>query len=195
MRLVRILFAVMLALGLLAPAQAGQKTSPIFPPDIDYPERLLTRAEEPALWSANGKARYDHRIRLSITGIHRLRVVIRIDVLPNGRGLGTVITSFHNRNNSFNDERGVFVVSKTKMKELRTAITGAQLWKWPRQGWRMDPNDICIDGEELLFERVDASGYRAAAANAQCTAPGAVLAVAQKMIDLSGVYRASMLLR
>lgn len=196
MKLFPIVSVLAVTFGALAPAQAGQTKSAMLPPDVGYPTGLLEKMEEPPLWSPDSVRGYDHRIRLSISGINRLSVAIRIDVLRNGRGLGTVLTSYRNVNGSRNEERGVFVVSAAKMKQLHAAIADAQLWKSPRQSWSLPAgsNDICIDGEEMLFERVDVSGYRVAGANAQCEAPGKLIAVAQKMIDFSGVRRASKLL-
>ena len=58
----------------------------------------------------------------------------------------------------------------------------------------MSDEYICIDGEEMAFERANADGYRLAAANAQCGAPSELLQVARKIIELAGAKRALRLL-
>jgi hypothetical protein len=80
------------------------------------------------------------------------------------------------------------------MAELRGLFAPARLWSSQSQVYGMSDEYICIDGEEMAFERANADGYRVAAANAQCGAPSELLAVARKIIELAGAKRALRLL-
>lgn len=190
-----LLLLLAIVVGPATQSYAGQSLSPMFPPDIDYGPGLLKRLDEPPLWSFFDSKRYRERIRFSIQGINRLKVVIRIDVGRSGSGNGTLVTLYNEKNGSKTIERRSFFVSRAKTRDFDALVGRVGLWRQPRQGWSMSEDDICLDGEEMLFERIDLNGYRAAAANAQCTAPGDLLLVAQRIIELAGERRALELLR
>lgn len=147
--------------------------------------------DEPILWRPGGREGFKSRLRLSISGIALQRALIRIDEKANGQGVGRVaIVRRAGRGlDLIADSDRTFRVSAKDMAALHDAIASAKLWTiGPEEHWFVK-DDICIDGEQLVFERTDAGGYRFSEANAQCTAPPAVLAVARKMIQLSGERR------
>jgi len=75
-------------------------------------------------------------------------------------------------------------------------MVAARLWTiYPEHWVNSDGNSICIDGEQLVFERTDSNGYRFSEANAQCTAPSALLNVATEMIRMAQIPIAERLLR
>ncbi|MGN6819472.1 MAG: hypothetical protein ACTHJR_12450 [Sphingomonas sp.] len=153
--------------------------------------------DEPVLWRAGGLDGFKSRFRLSIAGIALQRVLIRIDQKANGEGVGriAIVRRAGRGRDLVADVDRTFLVAARDMAALHEAIVVAKLWTTgPEEHWVVK-DDICLDGEQLIFERADADGYRFSEANAQCTAPPAVLAVARQMIDLSGERRPLALLR
>ncbi len=156
--------------------------------------------DEPILWRPGGQDRFKSRIRLSISGIVRNKVLIRIDEKANGDGIGRIAVvrragRWPRSNDLVADIDRTFRVPASRMALLRERIAAAKLWTaGPEEHWIVK-DDICLDGEQLVFERRDARGYRFSEANAQCTAPPAVLDVARTIIELSGEHYPLGLLR
>lgn len=155
--------------------------------------------DEPTLWRPGDLRGFTSRLRLTIAGIAKLKVLIRIDEHRSGRATGRVVLAQRTREglDLIADVDRSFRVSAAQLAALRTRIAAAQLWKVaPQEHWASkDEVDICLDGEQLVFERVDTLGYRFSEANAQCTAPPALLEVARAFIELSGERQALDLLR
>ncbi|THD35577.1 MAG: hypothetical protein E7773_10710 [Sphingomonas sp.] len=190
------LFALPLALAAFGlPAQPAPAQN-MFPPQIQeiwWPDLI---DDEPVLWRPGGQAGFKSRIRLSISGINLTRALIRIDETESGAGIGRVVVVRRARvwprsTDLIANVDREFRVSAKDMALLHDRIAQAKLWTiGPEEHWVFtNPNDICIDGEQMVFERRDASGYRFSEANAQCTAPPAVRDVARAIIELSGERR------
>lgn len=143
---------------------------------------------EPSLWTLAALGRYRTRIRLTAAGIAQLGGSIRIDEHSNGRVTGHVvmIDRSRGRRGLTRTERD-FRIARGDFDRLRAQAAEAGLWSSHPQFWRNpDPQVICVGGNELLFERVDAQGHRVAVTNAQCSAPSALLAVAARFFDIAG---------
>ncbi|MDB5677500.1 MAG: hypothetical protein JWM94_502 [Sphingomonas bacterium] len=188
-----------MAIGLATiPASLGAQK--MYPPGIIdsawWPDLI---DDEPRLWQLGRLQGFKTRYRLAIAGINRLRALVRIDEKHDGSGIGRVaLVRRSDPGRSLDliaDADRTFRVSAKDMALLRTRIAAANLWSiGPEEHWYVK-DDICLDGEQLAFERLDADGYRFSEANAQCTAPPVLLVVAQTMIELSGERRALGLLQ
>ena len=189
MRRIRTMLACALALFFFAaPPVQAQRVS-MLPPDIDqqYSPAWIAGYGERPLWTARAGKGYRTRLRMSLAGISLTRVSIRIDERDNGAIAGRILVGRLPRG-----RRGLevaerrFPVTRAQFDALQQRIRQSRLWQTYPQYWYLSEEDnICVDGMELVMERVDAAGYRFAHANAQCGAPADMLAVASAMIDLS----------
>ena len=182
------------ALAMLLAAQAAPAQRRMFPPDAVGSVWWADLVEdEPSLRRPGDRRGFASRIRLSMSGIARLKVVIRLDEYRGGGATGRVILAQRSRTSDalVVDVDRRFRATARQMASLRERIAAAQLWRaGPREHWTStDPGAICLDGIQLVFERADQAGYRFSEANAQCTATPALLAVARTMIELSGERR------
>ena len=186
----RLLCMLLAAFGMAGCAANGAGKlgrSAMFPPDVGWPGGLLVGAGEPPLWTSVALQGFRSRWRVSIRGIARDRIIVRIDETSRGSISGTYIRYWKGDHRTDLRERRSFRVTRKQLAELQALAKDRQILTAPRQGWTLtDDEAMCLDGEEVLIEAVDAQGYRAAGANAQCTAPAGLLDVAAKIIQLSG---------
>lgn len=193
MRLGFVLVTVALGFAMMPASLSAREMYPPSVADSAWWPDLLD--DEPMLWQPGKLRGFKTRYRLAISGINLVRALIRIDERPDGTGEGRVAlvrrASPGRSLDLIADVDRTFHVAAKDMASLHARIATAKLWRTgPEEHWPLNDGDICIDGEQLAFERLDAGGYRFSEANAQCTAPPAVLAVAQTMIELSGAHRA-----
>lgn len=169
----------------------------IYPPEIA--EKVWTDVaefEEPTFYGPNALAGFKSRYRLAISGIVCTSYVIRIDELPSRRILGIVKSRNRCQRNEPNEQLRRFTVNRIAIDDLLAAFKRAQMWEIYPEFWgSKDPQEICLDGEELIFEKLTERGVGFSTANAQCTAPPGVLDAARSMILLSGEKDALRLLR
>ena len=172
-----------------SPGEAGRAS--MLPPEVasQFDTSILEDFGERPLWVPEARSGYRSRIRFTIAGILYTRMSIRIDESLDGSLLGHIaIRRRRDRIERDDVVRHRFRVSRDEFEALQRDIQQARLWTIYPQFWGMaDPESICLDGMELVFERVDASGYRFATANAQCTASRAVKQVAETFVDIAGV--------
>ena len=163
----------------------------MFPPEVaDDIWWDLESANEIPLWPYSARSGFTRRIRLSISGINRLKVSIRIDERAKGRRIGRLVLTGWYRGAQLDEVRS-FRPSSKAMRELDDLIAKSDLWSISPEHYVLkDGDDICVDGEQLVFERTDARGYRIASANAQCNAPLKVLRIARQIIEISGASEA-----
>lgn len=190
------LFVLTVLPALFALSSQSADAQRMFPPGIAasvwWPDLI---DDEPILWRADGQAGFNTRIRLSISGLAWQRVLIRIDEKANGEAIGRVAlvrpaNVWPRSTDLIALSDRVFRVSASDMTVLRERIAAAKLWSLgPEEHWGSG-DEICIDGEQIVFERRDDTGYRFSEANAHCTAPPALLTVARMIIELSGERRA-----
>ena len=183
---------VLVAAALLFGAGCLHRDRQMLPPDVapQFPGVYLAGLGEPALWRPSAAEGYRTRLRLTIAGIHLARVSIRIDERRDGRLSGHVV--FLDRHESRQPpERTArdFPVTRTQFERIREATASAGLWAIHPQFYVV-PDEICIDGMELIFERVDGDGYRFANGNVPCTAPLGIRIAAARMIEVAGAERA-----
>jgi hypothetical protein len=186
----RIYLAALTVLFSVTPLSATTEAS-LFPPEVATEVWIdLKKFAEPSLFQQDRLIGYKSRYRLSIFGINCTAVVIRLDERVNGRITG--IVKYRNRCNRQTvrarnlPQDWTFSVAPTKVDELRKATANAEMYEFYPEIWSMaDANDICIDGEQLVFERHDERGYRISMANAQCTAPAKLLVVAETFIEIA----------
>ena len=185
----------------LAAVPASLSAQEMYPPNIIdsawWPDLI---DDEPPLWQPGKLRGFKTRYRLAISGINLVRALVRIDERPDGTGEGRVAlvrrASPRRSHDLIADVDRVFRVSAKDMASLHARVVAAKLWGiGPEEHWMTTGDDICIDGEQLAFVRLVVGGFCFFEANAQCTAPPAVLAVARTMIELSGARRALGLLR
>jgi len=190
-------FALAFIFGLGAcTSTGGAPHSGFFPEEFDQSVWInIKRYNEPKLHSEKAKGRYKERHRFSISGVACREFVIRLDVVESGSGRGKIKTRDRCKNRFSIDEKR-FVVSSKEVEQLQTLIADADLYEFYPEVWEYsDEDEICIDGMQILLERRDHTGYGVSMANAQCTAPSEVKAIAQKFIDMAGDKRANRLLQ
>jgi hypothetical protein len=163
----------------------------MLPPEISkqFSPHYFAGFREPPLWVAYAGQGYRSRIRLTIAGILKSKASIRIDERDNGRLTGhLVFVRLDNKGHPRERNATPFRVSRAQWGALRQAVERARLWNiYPEfYGYGEGGELICIDGMQLIFERVDSNGYRFSTANAQCNAPEAVRRAAAEMIEISG---------
>lgn len=184
--IVQFLAVASLLTGSLASAHMGQREgSPMFPPDLLWDEDTLLTMDEPPLWPTEALDGYRSRVRLSVYGIARMHFAVRIDERADGSVRGTYISFIRGDRRITNRRRYNFRVSRGDFADLLQLMRDRSILSAPRQGWHLPNDEICLDGEEVLIEAVDADGYRAAGANVQCTAPATLLDVAERIVTLS----------
>src|SRR5690606_625905 len=156
---------------------------------------FLVKYREPPLWTANALGRNRSRLRLTIDGINRLRIFVRIDERREGVFEGTYLAEWKGNRRTFGKDQRSFRVSRAEMERFLGEAARAGILVQPRQGWVTPDDVICIDGEEVLIERVDANGYRAAGAHAQCAAPMEFLRAARQIVEFADADDAMSLLQ
>ena len=170
---------------------AEARRGDMLPPEVasQFDASILEGFGERPLWVPEAGRNYRSRIRFTIVGILYTRMSIRIDERRDGSLEGHIaIVGRRDRLDREDPVRHGFSVSRVEFETLEQNIRQARLWEIYPQFWVMsDPESLCIDGMELMFERVDSSGYRFAHANAQCTAPDALKEVAATIVDIAGV--------
>ena len=190
-------FALAFTFGLGAcSSTGGLPYSGFFPEEFDQSVWIdIKRYNEPKFHSENAKSRYKARHRLSLSGVACREFVIRLDVFKRGGGRGKIKTRDRCKDRFSIDEKR-FLVNSKEVEQLQTLIADAGLYEFYPEGWEYSNGDtICIDGIQILLERRDHTGYGVSMANAQCTAPSEVIAIAQKFIDIAGDKRANRLLQ
>lgn len=175
-------------------ATSSSKREALFPPEVAgevWDEKLAGHREIP-LWTKDALAGYQTRIRLSVSGIVLSKVAVRLDQLSDGSARGQVsFVELRSRTRILATSRRRFRVSKAEMQELNALVENAALWKSYPEFWVLkDDEAICLDGMQVILERVDARGYKFSESNAQCTTPPPIKAVAKKIIALANAKRA-----
>jgi hypothetical protein len=148
--------------------------------------------KEPNLFLEDNTA-FRSRYRLSISGISCKIYVIRIDERMNGALAGKV--SHRNKCKNEPAESHFFRPSANGFMELKRRIEAASMFKFYPEVWGSSEDEICLDGNMLIFERRTNDGYAVSSANAQCEAPPHLRQVAQHFVAMSGEKDAAGLLR
>jgi hypothetical protein len=160
---------------------------------------FMAEFDEPAFDAEDALGGNSARYRLSITGINCREYVIRVDLARSGIVRGSA--SYRNKCGRTAGARSQvtfddFRAREAEFVELVDAIRSAGLFQKPHEVWTLvDPQTICVDGNQLLFERLDQEGYVTSAANAQCGAPAGMIEAARIMIDMADAEEAEILLR
>lgn len=136
---------------------------------------------EPTFWRDGDLGPYRSRIRVSfVTSLaHNGEAIIRIDRDASGAGHGVLIRG---------DGHGVrarrfFQVEREDLERLDALMAQPPLFQQFPEIWE---GGVCIDGVEVVIERLNAEGYRFSEANVVCAAPQAFLDVTREIIRVSG---------
>lgn len=113
----------------------------------------------------------------------RTRIMIRIDQNEKGVIKGAAVKTRDGRI----IRKWKFDVSQTRLDEIYAAK--GRLWTLYPETWDVSDEDeqICLDGIDILLERVDSKGYGISQGNSPCTAPQEMLDVMNKMIETAGL--------
>jgi hypothetical protein len=167
------------------PAAAADLTSPL-PPEVDdgWLSGFLRAFREPPLWVPGAGNGFRSRMRLSLLAHTGVLISLRIDEREDGRRLGTaVIVTNQGHGRSRDVQR--FGVSRRQWEGLQRQLDSVGIWRFEHGIWGQDV--ACIDGLVMIFERVSGEGYRSSQANAQCTAPPALLQAADRWMEIADV--------
>ena len=157
----------------------------------------LVEFDEPPIFLPAHLGSNQARYRMTISGINCHEYVFRIDHRRRGPVEGTVKM----RNKCGNaSSRGYteahFRASEAELAQLVSTMADQRMFEIYPQYWSFaDDEIICVDGNELVFERLDADGYRYSSANAQCGAPSGMLRAALQVIDMADVEDARALVQ
>jgi len=181
--------ALAVSLATAASAQEDRRGAGMLPPEIasQFEPAFLAGFGERPLWPPQARRGYHSRFRLIITGILYTKASIRIDESGSGRFDGyLVFVDRRDRSVPYGRRETRFPVSRAQMARLRAAIEAAHMFTLYPEFWQSrNANEICVDGMELIFERVDAVGYRFSTANAQCNASAAMRDVALILFEIA----------
>ena len=141
------------------------------------------RLELKPLWTPGALSAFRQRLRVTIEGISTTSVSVELDQSVRGQWSGLL----RERADGALLDDGHFGISEASARELAELIERARLWTTFPQFFQASPDAgvVCLDGEGVIFERRDASGYRYAEGNAPCTLGSAQIDVAAKMLQLA----------
>ena len=165
----------------------------MLPPELHEDEadwgRSLALPNERPIWLPETAGSYQRRLRLFLFPPRPQRVAIRIDTYSSGETTGHLIHVSDQPSGGWRVvHEQIFSVRPSDLVALNELIVQSKLWQiYPEHWFDNDPNAACIDGVQVIMERVEDRQYRYSEANAQCTAPDAMLKVAAKMVDLAGL--------
>lgn len=143
--------------------------------------RFIERLEPRPLWRGRVSAGRQ-RVRMMVGGITINSWSVELDRRESGRVVGIL----RQHNGRYLSEETSFAVRATDFAALEGLIAEAGLWRIDPQFYvETGSDEICLDGLTVVFERVDASGYRYAEGNAQCTLGRAQLRVVAKIFELA----------
>ncbi len=149
-------------------ALAGAKPS-MLPAELNDPTlNVLRELEEQPMWpKAPGKA--VTRYRLSLIGINCRLHTIRFDESPDGDVRGQAKVWDRCRHDNYYDAQD-FHLPRVRFALIKAAMVKAGLWQRPASYWAaQDPDSICLDGTDVIFERRDAQDFRMDQANVWCS--------------------------
>ena len=180
--------AALLVCGSCASTEGSPKTGPL-PPDVvmgaelsDWYVGSLNSFESRPLWTDEADDGYIERYRFTYFGILTTSLQIGIDRKANGKAF--LYAEVRRRNSAI--ERKRFWLSQRDFSEFKKASDDSGLWGAHPEFWVFkNENDICLDGMEVLLERLDADGYRFSNANTSCTSPAGMNRLAEKMVELA----------
>ena len=192
----RIAAAISLLATSLTSVAAASETG-FFAPEVDGEVWAdISKYREPSLFKPGALDGYRSRFRLSISGISCREVVIRIDERDDGSIRGRKVTGNKCQGRRSDYVTRNFTITAAQMLELRNAMADAALWTYFPEFWASKNSDeICLDGNQLVFERANRDGYRISLANAQCTTTPKLRAVAEKFIEIAHADSARELLK
>jgi hypothetical protein len=170
--------------ALSATPALGAAAPPLFPEEVSKAggEWTFPQFHEAPFWTPEGRSVGTQRIRMFIQGIVIGSWMIRLEQESAGQWRGYF--RHHDGEELLALQR--FTVKDADVADLQALIAKAKLWRiYPQFFVLDDPKGFCIDGETIVFEKVDAEGYRYAEGNAQCTLDPTQRAVAAKLMAMA----------
>ena len=171
------------AAALSATPALGAPAPPLFPDEVLKAGAALEfpQFHEAPFWTVAGRAGSAQRIRMFIQGIRIGSWMIRLDQDSAGQWRGYF--RGHDGQDLLPLHR--FTVNDADIADLQVLFAKAKLWSTYPQFFVTGRDEICLDGETIVLEKVDRDGYRYAEGNAQCTLGPAQLAVAAKLLNMA----------
>jgi hypothetical protein len=168
--------------------------SSFFPPEIQDDEGLGQAIHrdfgERPLWPKEASEGYSRRIRVFVfPAFANSRIAIRIDTSVSGETTGhyALIKPGPDKRQPEIMERRSFTVSAGDLAMLNRLIDDTKLWTIYPEHWVSD-KAVCLDGVQIILERVTDAGYRYSDGNAICPQlPLQILKVVDHMIDMAGL--------
>jgi hypothetical protein len=182
-------FGAMLLSGCASPASAPGVA--VLPPQVIaadplsyHPLKILRRFGSTPLWTTNALHGYEARYRLTIYGISLYSYQVTVD-----RKLGgatSFLAKIAYRNELIENRRIAWRTAA--YEDFQSVVMAAHPWDVPDDKWvtpkRKD--EICLDGTEVILERLDRRGYAICQGNLSCDAvPEGVLALFSTMIRIA----------
>jgi len=173
--------------------------SSFFPPEVqdeNSVNSIYGDLGERPLWSKEAARGYTRRVRVFIYPSYAFsRIAIRIDTKASGETTGyfTLVRPSHNERQPEIRERRTFTVTASDLATFNQLIDESMLWRIYPQHWvsseaQISSGTVCIDGVQLIMERVTDLGYRYSEGNAICPGvPLRALQLVDHMIDMAGL--------
>lgn len=162
----------------------------MLPPQLNDYSDAWSGFGEPALWTNPHAGENRGQIRLLIyNGLyHESLAIIRIDRSRRGHAIGHFVRGEHTYGDRWKvTDRHQFTVSAAQLSHLDQITAQSGLWQTYPEHWvPRDSDAICVDGVEVILERINPDGYRFSEANIQCAVSRGFLAVAEELVAIAG---------
>lgn len=166
---------------------AGCALTPPLPEDLDEYEWAFAHMKHPRLWQPSAADGYRQRLRLVVAPtIMFFKFSVSLDQDQQGQTVGKYVR-YDRRIGAITEERR-FNVPAGDMAALDKILAEKKILNDPREFWRRkdDADRICLDGVEVILERVTADGYSFSAANVSCAVTEDFYLFAKAMAHTAG---------
>jgi hypothetical protein len=184
-----------LALGVMLLSDRASPASArgvaVLPPEVItadplsyYPRKVLRRFDSTPLWTTNALDGYEARYRLTIYSISVYSYQVTVDRKLDGATSSLAKVAYRNE---LTDNRRI-AWRTADYEELESEVMAAHLWDVPDEKWvtPQRKDEICLDGTEVILERLDRRGYAISRGNLSRDAmPEGVLAQFSTMIRIA----------
>jgi hypothetical protein len=185
-----IIFA--LACGIFTPAAARTN---MFPPEkIDaFYERWfggqLRAMREPPLWTPQAIETHPDRIRLLVLPVFYKGFAVRIDRMPDGKGL--LVAKLLSGRGGYKageiEKRRSISLSAAQLAILDQKIAASGIWKFYPEAFNQGEDEVCLDGIEVVLERNSAKGHQYSNANIVCSVSSGFINVMREILALAEI--------
>lgn len=179
-----------------AHSEEDKAASMLLPAEVDNPwiASRIEALDAVPLWHEKSGREFHSRYRLTMSGVNCTEFSFRIDVTSRGiiRGRSASRDKCSDNGKSTVTD---FQVRRIEVKRLEKALKKAELWTHFPEFWGAKNGEICLDGNELIFEKFDSKGYGYSHANWPCNFTFELIEAAKLYIEIFNADDARLLLK